>query len=208
MHNISEIMRWKPAANRNDWIAENNEEMQNSTSKEHGELYALRDARRKDTWTPPTKSWWTLEEWIKSWRITVKIFGNKRMTRLNWGMERIRWASQWFRCGFRRNGRVNFKSGKEKMKTLGTRIYSSRTNSEGRDYLHGRNKNKIYCMLILHQIKFMTSNGFLPTTYASWKGLRSDMSQTWEGLHEPPVGLKRMKGLIWRQRKKNLSEPP
>ena len=28
----------------------------------------------------------------------------------------------------------NLNSGKEKMKTLGTRIYSSRTNSEGKDY--------------------------------------------------------------------------
>ena len=28
----------------------------------------------------------------------------------------------------------NLNSGKEKMKTLGTRIYSSRTNSEGSDY--------------------------------------------------------------------------
>ena len=28
-------------------------------------------------------------------------------------------------------------SGKEKMKTLGTRIYSTRTNSEGRDYSLG-----------------------------------------------------------------------
>ena len=46
-----------------------------------------------------------------------------------------------------------------KMKTLGTRIYSSRTNSEGRDYSL-RGKNKIYCMLNLHQIKLMTSNGF------------------------------------------------
>ena len=50
-------------------------------------------------------------------------------------------------------------SEKEKMKTLGTRIYSSRTNSEGRDYSLGC-KNKIYCMLILHQIKLMTNNGF------------------------------------------------
>ena len=51
-------------------------------------------------------------------------------------------------------------SEKEKTKRLGTRIYSSRTNSEGRDYSLGWNKNKIYCMLILHQIKLMTSNGF------------------------------------------------
>ena len=35
----------------NVWIAEN-EEMQNSTSGEQEELFALRDARRKDTWTP------------------------------------------------------------------------------------------------------------------------------------------------------------
>ena len=33
MDNISEIMRWYPAANGNDWIAEKNEEMQNSTLK-------------------------------------------------------------------------------------------------------------------------------------------------------------------------------
>ena len=31
----------------------------------------------------------------------------------------------------------NLNSGKEKMKTLGTRIYSSRTNSEERDYSLG-----------------------------------------------------------------------
>ena len=76
------------------------------------------------------------------------------------------------------------------MKTLGTRIYSSRTNSEGKDYSLGWNKNKIYCMLILHQIKLMTSNGFYILLILFEKGLRSDISQTWEGLHEPPVGLK------------------
>ena len=37
------------------WITEKNEEMQNSTSEEKEELFALRDARRKDTWTPPTR---------------------------------------------------------------------------------------------------------------------------------------------------------
>ena len=39
----------------NAWVAEKKEEMQNSTSKEYGELIALRDARREDTWTPPTR---------------------------------------------------------------------------------------------------------------------------------------------------------
>ena len=61
--------------------------------------------------TPYTKGWW---DRIKD--------------------ERIRWALRWFRWRFWRNGRGNLNSGKEKMKTLGTRIYSSRTNSEGRDY--------------------------------------------------------------------------
>ena len=93
------------------------------------------------------------------YRASMKNSGNKRwwdrMTE-----ERIRWALRWFRWRFRRNGRGNLNSRKEKMKTLGTRIYSSRTNSEGRDYSLGWNKNKIYCMLILHQIKLMTSNGF------------------------------------------------
>ena len=67
---------------------------------------------------------------------------------------------------------------KGKMKTLGTRIYSSRTNSEGRDYSLGGNKNKIYCMFILHQIKLMTSNGFHILLILLEKGLRRDMSQT------------------------------
>ena len=49
---------------------------------------------------------------------------------------------------------------KKRWRTLGIRIYSTRINSEGRDYSLGRNKNKIYCMLILHQIKLMTSSGF------------------------------------------------
>lgn len=62
--------------------------------------------------TPVTKRWWD------------------RMK-----AERIRWALRWFRWRFWRNGRVILNSGKEKVKTLGTRIYSSRTKSEGRDYL-------------------------------------------------------------------------
>ena len=83
--------------------------------------------------TPVTKGWWD------------------RMKE-----ERIRWALRWFRWRFRWNGWVIFNTGKEMMKTLGTRIYSSRTNSEGKYYSLGWNKNKIYCILILHQIKLMT----------------------------------------------------
>ena len=46
--------------------------MQNSTSKEYGELIALWDARRKILELLEQESWWTLEEWIKSWRTTVR----------------------------------------------------------------------------------------------------------------------------------------
>ena len=109
------------------------------------------------------------------WRTPVTKGWRDRMKE-----ERIRWALRWFRWGFRRHGRGNLNSGEEKMRTLGTRIYSSRTNSEGREYSLGWNKNKIYCMLILHQIKLMTSNGFWHTTYSSWKGLREIWRNTWE----------------------------
>ena len=66
---------------------------------------------------------------------------------------------------------------KKKMKTLGTRVYSSRTNSEGRDYSLGEYKNKIYCMLILHQIKLMTSNGFCILLILLENGLRGNIAQ-------------------------------
>ena len=45
-------------------------------------------------------------------------------------------------------------------------------------------------MLILHQIKLMTSHGFYILLILVGKGLGSDISQTLEGLHEPPVELK------------------
>ena len=105
--------------------------MQNSTSKEYGELIALRDARRKATWTPPTKSWWTLEEWIKSWRTPVQ-----KDDEIGMKDERIRLNP----CGDLDGGfdemvEEILNSGKEKMKPLGSRIYSSRTNSEEKGLL-------------------------------------------------------------------------
>ena len=51
-------------------------------------------------------------------------------------------------------------------------------------------------MIILHQIKLMTSNGFRILLILLEKELRSDILQTSEGLHEPPVGLKRTNELI------------
>ena len=43
------------------------------------------------------------------------------------------------------------------------------------------NKNKIYCMLILHQIKLMTSNGFVILLILVER-IKRDIAQTWEGL--------------------------
>ena len=87
--------------------------------------------------TPVTKGWWDRNE---GWKNKIKAYGDldggsDEMAEENWTPEK-------------------------KKKHLELRIYSSRTNSEGRDYSLGWNKNKIYCMLILHQIKLMTSNGF------------------------------------------------
>ena len=70
------------------------------------------------------------------------------------------------------------------------------------------NKNKIYCMLILHQIKLMTSNGFgillIPV-----ERINRDIAQTGEGLD-------RSTGRIWKERmnwydnegSEILNEPP
>ena len=56
------------------------------------------------------------------------------------------------------------------------------------DEITGRNKNKNYVMLILHQFKLMKSNGFAYYLF-SLKMITKDIAQTWESLHEPPVGF-------------------
>ncbi len=134
----------------------------NSTDKNLDEHLKNELNHEEPPWrTPVTKGWWD------------------RMKD-----ERIRWALRWFRWRFRQNSRGNWTPEKKRWETLGTRIYSwrtnsegkdyslgwnknkiycmlnLRTNSEGKDYSLGWNKNKIYCMLILHQIKLLTSNGF------------------------------------------------
>ena len=54
------------------------------------------------------------------------------------------------------------------------------------------NKNKIYCMLILHQIKLMTSNGF-DILLILVERIKIDMAQTSEGIDGTTGG-------IWKQR--------
>ena len=182
--------------------------MQNSTSKEYGDLIALRKARRKDTWTPWTrilmKTWENeLNHEEPPWRTPVTKGWWDRMKD-----ERIRWAWRCFRWGFWLNGRGSLNSGKEKMKTLGTRIYSPRTNSKGRDYSLGWNKNKIYCMLILHQIKLMTSNGFCILLIL----LEKDWEVTYHNLEKVFMNhrLDWKEWMNWNdnQRQRNLKEPP
>ena len=61
----------------------------------------------------------------------------------------------------RRYNRENLELQKRKDETLEPRITSSWTIFGRKELNHLKeNKNKIYCMLILHQIKLMTSNGF------------------------------------------------
>ena len=82
------------------------------------------------------------------------------------------------------------------MKTLGTRIYSSRTNTEEKGLLDD-DEIRIRITLCLSSSNLMGDEWILHATYSSWKGLINDISQTWEGLHEPPVGLKRTNELKW-----------
>ena len=54
------------------------------------------------------------------------------------------------------------------------------------------NKNKIYCMLILHQIQLTTSNEF-GTLLILVERIKRDIAQTWEGIDGTTGG-------IWKQR--------
>ena len=118
------------------WISEKNEEMQNSNSKEYGEFNCTSRREKKIYLNSATKN---LEELLKNelnheeppWRTPVTKGWWDRMKD-----ERIRWALRWFRCWFRRNGWGNWTPEKKRWKTIGTRIYSSRTNSEEKGLLN------------------------------------------------------------------------
>ena len=98
----------------NDWIAEKNEEMQNSNSKEYGELIALRDARRKGYLNSANKN---LDELLKKrlnheeppWRTPVTKGWWYRMKD-----DRIRWALRWFGRRFPTKWLRKLNSGKRK----------------------------------------------------------------------------------------------
>ena len=67
--------------------------------------------------------------------------------------ERIIWALWWFIWRFRRDGRGNLNYGKEKMKTLGTRIYSLRTNSKEKEGITRLDEIRIRFIVCLSFIK-------------------------------------------------------
>ena len=182
--------------------------MQNSTSKEYGELITLQDARRKDTWTPPTKSWWTLEEWIKSWRSTMKNSGDKKDDEIKLKDERIRWALRWFRWRFRRNGWGNWTPEKKRWKHLELEfIHQEQTPKERITHLDEIRIRFIVCLSFI-KLNWWPTMDFCILLILVEKELSSDISKTWEGLHEPPVGLKRTNELSDKQGKRILNEPP
>ena len=123
--------------------------------------------------------------------------------------ERIRWALRWFRWRFRRTNTWGkfLNSGKEKMKTLGTRIYSQeQTPKEGINHLEEIRIRFIVCL------SFIKFNWWQAKDFAYYlfflKGLRGIWRKTWESLQEPPVGLE--EGMDWYddKGKKDLNEPP
>ena len=72
-------------------------------------------------------------------------------------------------------------SGKEKMKHQNRELLHQEQSPEEKNESPRGNKNKIYCMLILHQIKLMTSNGFGILLILLEK-IDERNSATWEGL--------------------------
>ena len=83
---------------------------------------------------------------------------------------------QWFRRRFRRNGQGNLNSGKEKMKILGTRIYSSRTNSEEKGLLND-DEIRIRITLCLPSSNLIDDNRIWHATYSCWKRIKGDIAQ-------------------------------
>ena len=71
-------------------------------------------------------------------------------------------------------------------------IHQERTLKEGITHLDEIRIRFIVCLSFIKLNWWQAMD--LHITYSSWKGLRIDISQTWEGLHEPPVGLKRTSG--------------
>ena len=141
-------------------------------------------------------------------RASMKNSGNKRMIKRKRSWKHkvkpcndLDGASRWY-------SRENLELRKEKMNTRTENYFIMNNLRKKRIESPRGNKNKIYCMLILHQIKLMTSNGFgillilverikrdiVPTWRSCWWDHRWDWKQRmkWYGskgrgiLNEPP----------------------
>ena len=135
----------------------------------------------------------------------MKNSGNKRM------MKRKRsWKHKVKPCNdldgdLRWYNRENLELRKEKMNTRTENYFIMNNLRKKRIESPRGNKNKIYCMLILHQIKLMTSNGFgillIPV-----ERIKRDIAQAWEGIDGTTGGIETTNKLIWEQRKRNLEK--
>ena len=103
--------------------------------------------------------------------------------------ERIRWALRWFRWRFRQNSRGKFKLWKRKdEKHLELEfIHQEQTLKEGITHLDEIRIRFIVCLSFI-KLNWWQTMDFCILLILLGKGLRSNTSQTWEGLHEPPVG--------------------
>ena len=142
-------------------------------------------------------------------RASIKNSGNKRM------IERKRsWKHKVKPCDDLEGASRRYKAenlGLQKRKRWSTRVenYFIMNNLRKKRIESPRgNKNKIYCMLILHQITLMTSNGFPILLILIGKSIMGDIAQN---LRKSSWTT----GRIWKNewidmitKEKNLNEPP
>ena len=138
---------------------------------------------------------------------SMKNSGNKRMIerKRSWKhkvkpCDDLDGASWWY-------NRENLELRKEKMITR-TKNYFIMNNLRKKRIESPRgNKNKIYCMLILHQIKLMTSNGFCILLILLENGLRGNIAQNLRKSSWTTGRIERTNGLNDKG-KRILNEPP
>ena len=112
---------------------------------------------------------------------------------------------RWFRWSFALIMRKTWNSRKNRWNTRTENYFIMNNLRKKRIESPQGNKNKIYCMLILHQIKLMTSNGFgillIPV-----ETIKRDIAQAWEGVDGTTGRIETTNKLIWEHRKRNLEQ--
>ena len=115
---------------------------------------------------------------IKGWSKEVKDEKNK-IEAFQWLDEALKWY-HW----------NNLELRKEKIKHPKPRMWYDEPLQKEEIRSHGWNNTNNYIMLILHQFKLMTSNGF-GILLILVKRIKIEIAQTWEG-------LQRTTGRIWK----------